>query len=578
MADSQHNTTPSDELDSLLEQLALGDLDPAGWRRVGELIRGDRDAALRYIETAHYCETLRDETTSANGDTLPPIADDSPPNQARAEAKPTRAESSASRGLGPLAWFAPWGLAVSAAFFCGWLASGWDETPSPRVIPAVAVTAQRSSIVTDGDEPLGRVVGLTPVASSDGLLRSLKVGSPLGRGEVFQLTRGAARLEIADGEVLVQGPAEVSVIGSHTLFVRQGKVTVAHDDALTVQTPVAIVTGEAATYAVAAEGETEVNVTVIDGAASVHSLPRRGRVGASLGSVAAGRSMRVVHTGSRNLRVDDNASPPDGLLLSWDDTTTQLHPYERLVLSDEPLAYWPLYRVRRHRAVLDLTQHGFDGYAIGNWPTELNDVHASQPRGAYFDGESYIEPERKPPVDLRTGFTIESWARVSGGPEYQSVFASRWVLESNTEKEQCFGFTLYAGQNDKWQFWTGSGEYGKNWDQLHADSKVQRNQWTHVAASFAPDPGQRDAGREGETKSLTGVVRFYVNGEPVGEARRTMSLEDFAWPARIGAAEFVPRSLTSWLFVGELRDVALYDHVLPPERVQRHAEEGSSVI
>jgi hypothetical protein len=57
-----------------------------------------------------------------------------------------------------------------------------------------------------------------------------------------------------------------------------------------------------------------------------------------------------------------------------------------------------------------------------------------------------------------------------------------------------------------------------------------------------------------------------------------MSLEDFAWPARIGAAEFVPRSLTSWLFVGELRDVAIYDHVLPPERVQRHAEEGGSVI
>lgn len=573
MAESQDNTTPGDELDSLLEQLALGELDPIGWRRVCDLIRGDRDAALRYVETAHYCETLRDETTSANGDSLPPLANESLHADGKAEAKPSRVESSTSRRLGPLAWFAPWALAVSAAFLCGWLASGWEHETSPRVIPSVAVSSHRPMLVTEVGESLGRVAGLTPVASSDGLLRSLKVGSPLGRGEVFQLTRGAARLEIEGGEVLVQGPAELSLMGPHSLFVRQGKVTVTHDDELTVQTPVAIVTGTDVKFAIAAEGETALNVTVIDGAASVHSPPRRGRVGETLGDVEAGHSMRITRSGTRNLQVDENALAPDGLLFSWDDTTAELHPYERLVLSDDPLAYWPLYRVRRHRAVLDLTQHGFDGYAIGNWPKELNDVHASQPRGAYFDGESYIESDRKPPLDLRTGFTIESWARVSGGPEFQSVFTSRWVLESHTEKEQCFGFTLYAGKNDRWQFWTGSGEFGKNWDQLHADSKVSRNQWTHVAASFEPDPGQDDV-----KESLTGVARVFVNGELVGEARHTMSLVDFAWPARIGAAEFVPQSLTSWLFVGELRDVAIYDHVLPPERVQRHAEEGGSVI
>lgn len=600
MAESQENTTPSDELDSLLQLLALGDLDPAGWRRVGDLIRGDRDAAMRYVEAAHYCETLRDETTGATGDSLPAALDrpltsadhsvgDAPADKAAADRAPAgRARATSSDRFNALAWLAPWGIAVSAAFLCGWLASGWDKARSPRVIPSIAVSSQRPLLLTDDTEPLGRVIGLTPVASSDGLLRSLKVGSPLGRGEVFQLTRGAARLEIAGGEVLVQGPAEVSVIGDHTLFVRQGKVTVTHDDHLTVQTPVAIVAGEACKYAVAADGETEAIVTAISGSASVHSLPSRGRFGDALGSVSAGSSLRVKNLGSRRLEVDANASAPEGLLLTWEDTAAKLHPYERLVLSDNPLAYWPLYRVRRHRAVLDLTQHGFDGYAIGNWPTELNDVHASQPRGAYFDGESYIESDRKPPVDLRTGFTIESWARVAGGPEFQSVFTSRWVLESHSEREQCFGFTLYAGNNDHWQFWTGSGELGKNWDQLHTDSKVARDRWTHVAASFEPDPGQSipngpdpkqpDPKQDGAAASVAGVVRIFVDGVQVGEARHTMSLEDFAWPARIGAAEFVPQSLTSWLFVGELRDVALYDHVLPPDRVRLHAEEGGSVI
>ncbi len=575
MAESQENTTPGDELDSLLELLALGELDSVGWRRVGDLIRGDRDAAMRYVEMAHYCETLRDETTGATGDSLPAAAGGQLPGPAKTACNSPNVNASASSSgrLTALAWLAPWGIAVSAAFLCGWLASGWEKGRSPRVIPAVAVTSQRPLPMTDDAEPLGRVIGLTPVASSDGLMRSLKVGSPLGRGEVFQLTRGAARLEIDGGEVLVQGPAEVSVIADHTLFVRQGKVTVARDGELTVQTPMAIVTGEDAKYAVAAEGDAEINVTAIEGSAAVHSLPRRGRFGDSLGNVSDGRSLRVKSLGSRRLEVDANASPPDGLLLAWEDTATKLHPYERLVLSDEPLAYWPLYRVRRHRAVLDLTQHGFDGYAIGHWPTELNDVHASQPRGAYFDGESYVESDRKPPVDLRTGFTIESWARVAGGPEFQSVFTSRWVLESHSEREQCFGFTLYAGNNDHWQFWTGSGEYGKNWDQLHTDSKVARDRWTHVAASFEPDPGQEEA-----TASLAGVVRIFVDGVQVGEARHRMSLEDFAWPARIGAAEFVPQSLTSWLFIGELRDVALYDHVLPPDRVRIHAEEGGSVI
>jgi hypothetical protein len=575
MGESQENTTPGDELDSLLELLALGQLDPAGWRRIGDLIRGDRDAAMRYVEVAHYCETLRDETTGATGDSLPAAIGEDFPSAAKSGCNTSTVQSwaSSSDRINSLGWLASWGIAVSVAFLCGWLASGWDQGHSPRVIPAVAVTSQRPFPVGEDAEPLGRVTGLTPVASSDGLLRSLKVGSPLGRGEVFQLTRGAARLEIAGGEVLVQGPAEVSVIGDHTLFVRQGKVTVAHDELLTVQTPVAIVTGDGAKYAVAAEGETEVNVTAIDGSASVHSLPHRGRFGNSLGTVAAGSSLRVKSHGSRRLEVDTDAAPPDGLLFTWEDTAAKLHPYERLVLSDDPLAYWPLYRVRRHRAVLDLTQHGFDGYAIGNWPTELNDVHASQPRGAYFDGESYVESDRKPPVNLRTGFTIESWARVSGGPEFQSVFTSRWVLESHSEREQCFGFTLYAGNNDRWQFWTGSGEFGKNWDQLHTDSKVERNRWTHVAASFKPDPGQ-----EAATAALAGVVRIFVDGVQVGEARQTMSLEDFGWPARIGAAEFVPQSLTSWLFVGELRDVALYDHVLPPDRVRIHAEEGGSVI
>ena len=105
----------------------------------------------------------------------------------------------------------------------------------------------------------------------------------------------------------------------------------------------------------------------------------------------------------------------------------------------------------------------------------------------FFNGQSYIEPDRKPPINLRNGFTVESWAKVSGGPAFQSIFASRWVLDTHTPHRQCLGFTLYAGDNDRWQFWTGNGDYGVLWNELHTnDVPIVRNQWTHVVASFDP--------------------------------------------------------------------------------------------
>jgi hypothetical protein len=267
--------------------------------------------------------------------------------------------------------------------------------------------------------------------------------------------------------------------------------------------------------------------------------------------------------------VDPRAEAPADLVVSWDQTNDTLHPYERTVLADRPLAYWPLYRVRRHRSVLDLTQNGYDGHAIGNWPTQQENAQGAQPRGAFFNGESYVETDRKPPIDLRKGFTVESWAKVLGGPEFQSVFTSRWVLASNTDQEQCFGFTLYAGADDRWQIWTGSGEYGVNWQKLVGTKPVERHRWTHVAASFRPDANQADA-----VRTIRGEVTLYVDGRRVASERQQLSLEEFEWPARIGAAEFVPRSLTSWLFRGELRDVALYDGVLAPERIAAHATSG----
>lgn len=571
-AGSEHyatNPVPP-ELEGLLERLCLGDLDTAGWQQMAELLRGNRGAAKQYVQAAHYCETLREETASSApaGDQPTPV-----PRPAGYGRDPSVRRLDTQGGGWTFSQFLPWGIAVGFAFLAGWVAT----QPNDRGAESLRIAQARPlpALVTPGrSEPLGRITGLTPVASSDGLLRSLKVGSQLGRGEVFQLTSGAARLEIDGGEVLVQGPAELSAIDTHTVFLRHGSVTVRHPREMTIQTPLAVATSKGGSFAVVAKADTDAIVTAIEGAVAADTAPDRTRCRESEDcSLAAGETCRFERTDADTVTVSLTSTIPSTVLLAWEKTSSSLHEYERTVLADNPLAYWPIYRVRRHRSVLDLTQNGFDGYAIGNWPTELSDVHASQPRGAYFDGESYIESDRKPPIDLRTGFTMESWARVAGGPEYQAVFTSRWVLASDTESEQCFGYTLYAGSNDKWQVWTGSGEYGKNWDQLQTDSSVVRDRWTHISASFEPDQEQGDA-----FNAVDGWLKIYVDGAQVAEARHRLSLEDFEWPARIGAAEFVPKSLTSWLFKGELRDVAVYDHVLAPEQLRIHAELGRSAI
>lgn len=316
-----------------------------------------------------------------------------------------------------------------------------------------------------------------------------------------------------------------------------------------------------------ADAEHAVELFAFDGSVEVSSNPRREVEQETLRVLQADQGVGVTREGASTRLTAVGVESLAGLVRDWSEVTQRLHPYERLVLSDEPLAYWPLYRVRRNRRVLDLTQHGFDGQAIGNWPAELTDASSTQVRGAYFDGESYIEPDAKPPVDLESGFTIEGWAKVLGGPEFQSVFTSRWVLGSGTPTQQCLGFTLYAGDDDNWQFWSGSGEYGAAWQTLGVDQPLERHRWTHVAASFRPEQT-----KQGEW--VEGTVQLYVDGRPAARGTHRMSLLDFEWPARIGAAEFVPKSLTSWLFRGELRDVALYDYPLTDEQIQNHQAEG----
>ncbi len=595
-----HNVTPkADRLDLLLEELFVNGLSAEGWGELAELLEGNPAAQKRYVETMQLCSMAHDVSVEG-GPNLPTFAVD-PGAFNTFETKQSSGSSVALsnplRVRNWLRYLLPIAVAASVAFVAGYwgprmLAPGADvgrgvafntagDPTENQFAASNSVVAQPKAGAKEGEgwstsfaqrDKLGVVTALSPEASADGLIRSLQVGEQLRCGEVVQLTVGMMRVQLADGpQMLIEGPAEFCIIGSGAVFLRDGRLHAEGGQKCIVQTPLITVDGGRSEIAVTAEREANATAFAYNGTVQVHSNARRSIAGVLLKTLEAGQGVALTaKTSPRDLAINDSPAP-EKLARDWSEVERGYHPYEQLVLSRDPLAYWPLEHVRRNRRVLDLTQHGFDGQAIGDWPLETTAIELKEERGVRFNGKSYIEPDRKPPVDLQRGFTVESWAKVQGGPEFQSIFTSRWVWASNTPTQQCFGFTLYAGDDDHWEFWSGSGEYGKPWQELVSPQKLTRDEWTHVAATFTPT--SVEAGQH-----VDGVVRLYVNGQEIGHCEQRMSLMDFEWPARIGAAEFVPRSLTSWLFNGELRDVALYNYVMTAAQLGEHHQVGRDAI
>ncbi|RIK72661.1 MAG: hypothetical protein DCC67_18955 [Planctomycetota bacterium] len=574
--------------EELLDRLWIAGLDEHEWADLQRLLADDPAAQRRYLEVVALREGLpyllgrepnQGPAPPAGGadrvgdNELPAAAAPVEPAGGVWASQPPRSASRASR------WIPLWTGAACVALVCGALASavgyrlgverGRGDLASDRELVARAAVSAPATDFAQGLH-LGRISGLSLDASAYGLLRSMQVGQELRCGEVVQLSSGLIRVELNSGPVVIlEGPTEFSLVGESRVFVRTGRLSAAGPAPLVVQTPLLTAECRRADVQFDVADDDSASVYAAAGVATLLSTPQEEAVSEKIGVLHAGEGLHVrARSGAGSLRTTPGG-PVAGVVRSWDEVERRLRPYERAVLADRPAAYWPLYRVRKNRRVLDLSQNGHDGQPIGNWPTEPAEAALGDQRGAYFNGECYIEPDRKPPLDPQRGFAVEGWAKVEGGPQFQSIFTSRWVLKSHEPDCQMFGFTLYAGDQDYWEFWSGNGRKGDLWQKLISPAKVDRTQWTHVVATFTPT--HRPAVDEVE-----GTVRLYVNGRQAAEGVHCLSLTDFEWPARIGAAEFVPRYLTSWLFKGHLRDIAVYDYPLEQEEIRLHYEAGRS--
>ncbi|EAW34314.1 LamG-like jellyroll fold domain-containing protein [Lyngbya sp. PCC 8106] len=163
---------------------------------------------------------------------------------------------------------------------------------------------------------------------------------------------------------------------------------------------------------------------------------------------------------------------------------------------------------------------------------------------AQFDGKKdYIEVGFQEVLNPPQ-FTVECWAKVTGGQgSWRSPITSRG-------EGPLAGYIIYAGQNNKWQFWIGSGG---SWSTYQGPA-IKLNAWTHCAGSY-----------DGE------VMRFYVNGKEVGSPVTAPLTLNTRFPLRIGTG--CTEQSPQFFFNGQIAEVRVWNCVRTPEEIQDYMNQ-----
>lgn len=162
-----------------------------------------------------------------------------------------------------------------------------------------------------------------------------------------------------------------------------------------------------------------------------------------------------------------------------------------------------------------------------------------------FDGaEKHVEVSYAAELNPAR-FTVACWARVTGGGgTWRSVITSRNVGPTR-------GYMLYAGQDNKWQFWVGDA--ANRWvvcASADAATHIVLNRWTHLAASF-----------DGQTLTL------YIDGIAAATTRANYD-PSAGRPLRIGAGG-TEASGIQYAFAGQVAEVCVWSRALTREEIAR---------
>ena len=183
-----------------------------------------------------------------------------------------------------------------------------------------------------------------------------------------------------------------------------------------------------------------------------------------------------------------------------------------------------------------LTFDGDDDY-VGLPPKSgLEEQQKSKPSGSAlaFDGRrDKVDVPYKAELNPKE-FTIEVWAKVTGGSGYMSPLTSRGDYPQR-------GYIFYANAHSQtWEFWLGIGH---RYEAL-VGSKYAPGTWTHLAGTYSSQSEQ---------------MRLYINGELAGSLDGLKYSPNTQYPLRIGAG--ATEGSGNFYFPGEVDEVRVWNRV-----------------
>ena len=168
-----------------------------------------------------------------------------------------------------------------------------------------------------------------------------------------------------------------------------------------------------------------------------------------------------------------------------------------------------------------------------------------------FDGSNdYVEVPYASAINP-TSYTVSAWAKVEGGSgDWRSVITSRSETGSNDK-----GYTIYAGNNDTWQFWTGTGTGtnidGGSWHQINSGVSVGSG-WAFLTATY-----------DGTT------MKFYVNGVQKGGNLDASAHKNTTEPMRIGAGK-TEDTVPEYYFNGKIDEIRIWNDVRTQSEIREY--------
>ncbi len=213
--------------------------------------------------------------------------------------------------------------------------------------------------------------------------------------------------------------------------------------------------------------------------------------------------------------------------------------YRDDVLSDEPQGYWRLNDAVGSTVAEDSSTAGQDGTYNGSieldqlavWPTSA---------AAEFDSSDDVVTIADAEGQRGESLSLEAWIYPT------ATFATYdTVLMKTTNGSWSDGYGLYLSSNDA----SGTLRFFINNYSAHAaTAAVPLNQWSHVVATYDESS-----------------IKLYVDGTLAGETPYSEPINHSSNTLRIGSGE------GGYNWRGRLSDVAIYDSVIPDDRIASHA-------